>query len=142
MKNIACIVIILGAAALLIDLGNRVFGSYTRSFVGTSARIFLLVAVLLLYLFPLAWKMILPGSTISQGLFYLSAALGIIAVVHFLFPLRWGIDRLIVMPRFGINWWVAGCKLLASWAFDSSGPRRLRPRHPTCLKQIGMKPLL
>ena len=55
MTILACGGLLLGELAILLDLGNRLFGSYTRTPIGSSARILLLVVLLLLLASPLLW---------------------------------------------------------------------------------------
>jgi predicted MPP superfamily phosphohydrolase len=93
MTALACVFLVLGEIALWLDLGNRLFGSYARTPVGSLARITLIVIVLVALGIPLVWLWIDSTSRLARIVAYSSALLGALAFVHFLFPYRWRIVR-------------------------------------------------
>lgn len=85
--------ILLGAISLLLDSGNRLFGSYRRTFWGAAIRIALVVLLCTALLSPLVWLAINPSSGASRLFVYVFGSLGGVVFLHFLFPYRWGIKR-------------------------------------------------
>ncbi len=93
MLALAVAGIVLGQLALVLDLGNRLFGSYVRSAVGTTARIVLIVASAALLALPLFVLAVDYSSTAGHVLLYVCGCIGFLALVHFLFPYRSGIRK-------------------------------------------------
>ena len=92
--SIASACIVLGGLAMLLDLGNRLFGSYARTGAGAAARIVLIVALWFLLTTPLFLLAVDPESAVARALrvpFSLCAAA---IFIHVLLPYRWGIRRL------------------------------------------------
>lgn len=85
--------IILGDLVLMLDLGNRLFGSYVRTLVGATWRILLIVAVCLAFALPLLLLAADPGSATGKALLWPFAFLGVVVCLHFVFPYRAGIRR-------------------------------------------------
>jgi predicted MPP superfamily phosphohydrolase len=84
---------VLGAATLVLDLGNRLFGSHRRTGAGFTWRLGAVLGSVGLLLAPagaLAWE---PGSTVWRVLSGAAGVVGAVAFVHFLLPYRWGIRR-------------------------------------------------
>ena len=90
----AVIGIVLGELAILVDLGNRLFGSYARTPLGTTSRILLVALVCLAFLFPLCVFALDPQSRQSRLLLCSFGLLGAIIFLHFLFPYKSGIERI------------------------------------------------
>ncbi len=90
---IAIFGILLGAISLLLDSGNRLFGSYRRSFLGATIRVAFVVLMVTALLSPLAWFAIDPVSKFGRMVVCIFGALGAVVFLHFLFPYRWGIKR-------------------------------------------------
>jgi hypothetical protein len=99
MTALACAFVILGAAALWLDLGNRLFGSYARSALGALVRIALIVAVIVGIASPLVWLWIDPASRAARIAIYMSGFVGAISFAHFLVPYHWGIRRPVNLPQ-------------------------------------------
>lgn len=91
MVVLACIGVFVGELALLLDLGNRLFGSYVRTPIGSFARISLIVALALLLAAPLMWMSVDESSRLARALHYFAGMVGGIAFWHFFFPYRWHI---------------------------------------------------
>jgi uncharacterized protein len=98
MTTLAFVLLLLGEIALWLDLGNRLFGSYVRTLGNAVARIMLIVAILVLLALPAIWLWIDSSSRAAAIAFYSSAFLAGVALVHFLFPYRWGIRRPMNQP--------------------------------------------
>jgi len=92
--TLAIAAILLGEIALVLDLGNRLFGSYARSLTRASWRILLIVAAAAFMAVPLGLLLVAPESTISRSLSLGFGVVGALVFLHFLFPYRWGIRRI------------------------------------------------
>ncbi len=89
--------IVLGEVAIILDLGNRLFGSYARTSVGAAWRIVFVVLVCVALASPGVFLLLDPASKAARFGMNLCGILGALGFVHFLFPYRWGIKR--VQPR-------------------------------------------
>jgi len=83
--------IVLGEVAVILDLGNRLFGSYARTLVGAAWRIVFVVLVCVALASPGVLLLLDPSSEAARLGVNLCGVLGALAFVHFLFPYRWGI---------------------------------------------------
>jgi predicted MPP superfamily phosphohydrolase len=85
--------IVLGGIAIILDLGNRLFGSYARTPAGAAWRIAFVVLVCVALASPGVLILLDPASKAARLGVNLCGVLGALAFVHFLFPYRWGIKR-------------------------------------------------
>jgi len=83
----------IGAASLLLDLGNRLFGSYARTPTGALWRIFLIVVLVCALVLPVIMSWAASDAEPVRLLVNAAGIVGVIAFVHFLFPYRWGVQR-------------------------------------------------
>lgn len=90
---LATIGIFVGTLSLLVDLGNRLFGSYARTAFGAVFRILVVTLCCLGMLFPLGWAAYDPASSQARTLVCAIGMLGVALFIHFLFPFRFGIRR-------------------------------------------------
>jgi predicted MPP superfamily phosphohydrolase len=84
---------VLGTAVLVLDLGNRVFGPYSRTGGGFLWRLGLVLGAAALLASPLCFLAMSPASPAWRALAILSSAVGVLLFINFLFPYRWGIRR-------------------------------------------------
>ena len=112
MIALASVLIAIGEVSLWLDLGNRLFGSYARTPIGSLARILLIVLVLIALGSPLAWLWIDTASKPARLSVY--AAVVATAFLHFVFPYRWKIHRLGHPPPTSTDSLVPGIILLAA----------------------------
>jgi len=91
---IALIVLILGEIALLLDLGNRLLGSYVRTPAGVFARFCIVVFACVFLAMPACLLLIDHGSDAGRYVFYGSSLIGLAIFIHYLFPYRFGISRI------------------------------------------------
>lgn len=82
----------LGLLCLHIDIGCRLFGSYVRKPFTTILRTLLLVVLEMIYSLPFLAIIVLPKSDITRFLNFLIFIIGILVLIHFLFPIRFGIE--------------------------------------------------
>jgi predicted MPP superfamily phosphohydrolase len=92
--TLALVLLALGEISLILDLGNRLFGSYIRTPVRALARICLIVLACVLLAVPAFLVSIEPESEFVRSLFYVSSFVGALIFVHFIFPYRFGISRI------------------------------------------------
>ncbi len=86
-------ILIVGECCLLLDLGNRLFGSYARSPARALVRILAIVAACILLALPMLWDFLVTGSV--SGLWTgVSVVASVTAGLHYLFPCRFGIRRI------------------------------------------------
>ncbi len=85
--------LLLGGVALVLDLGNRLFGSYVRSLTGTTSRVLLVVVLPCLLATPALICAVNPDSTWARYLLWAFGVLGVLIFFHFLFPCGWGIRK-------------------------------------------------
>ncbi len=96
MSSVLMIPVILGELALLLNLGGKLFGTYARTPLRAVIRIAIAVGACCVLMTPALLSFALDDGTTSRGL-WLSAGLGILVLLHYLFPLHFGIRR--VMGR-------------------------------------------
>jgi len=84
---------VLGASALGIDLGNRLLGSGARHRLGKRTCILLLSTASLAMLVPAIVLLAHPQSTAARTAGQAAGALGLVFLLHFLFPYRFRIRR-------------------------------------------------
>jgi len=89
----AIVALILGDLVLMLDLSNRLFGSYARTPAGAAWRILLIVALCMAFASPLLVLVADPGSATGKALLWPFAFVGVVVCLHFLFPYRAGIRR-------------------------------------------------
>lgn len=94
----AYIGILLGELALTLDLGGRLYGAYIRTPAGALARMLLHIFVLGLLASPILWVSIDPEHGVARSLVYVAGLVGVVVFVHYLFPYRWGIERISRRP--------------------------------------------
>jgi predicted MPP superfamily phosphohydrolase len=94
MVNLALAVLCLGEFALLLDLGNRLFGTYVRTPTSAAFRILLVTSVLIALAFPAAGLFVDVNARPARLSLYLGAAIASVAFLFFLFPYRRGIRPL------------------------------------------------
>ncbi len=92
LHTISIGIVILGECCLLLDLGNRVFGSYARTLAGAVARISMVVIACIVLALPLLGLLLDPGSGPNRWS-VLSLIAGIVVIGHYLFPYRFGIRK-------------------------------------------------
>ncbi len=92
MSGFLIAVLLLGLLALLLDLGSRLFGTYARTPLRAAVRIMVVTAACCALMAPALISFALEEDFPPRGL-WLSAGLGLVAVLHFLFPFRFGIQR-------------------------------------------------
>lgn len=92
MVGLLIAIFLLGLFALLLDLGGRLFGTYARTPLRAAVRIAIVVAACWALITPALVSFAFDEGTSPRGL-WLSAGLGILVMVHYLFPLRFGIRR-------------------------------------------------
>jgi len=90
---LATIGIILGTLVLLVDLGNRLFGSYARTIWGAGWRVVLVTICCVGMLSPLGWLTFDPPSLSARMTVGVFGIVGLLLLIHFLFPYRFGIQR-------------------------------------------------
>ena len=91
--GIAIAGIVLGEIAVLLDLGNRLFGSYTRTPIGALTRISLIILICIALGSPACFLFFHPESTGVQLWVYAFGLLGALVFVNFLLPIRFGVAR-------------------------------------------------
>jgi predicted MPP superfamily phosphohydrolase len=111
MTILVCVFVLLGEIAIWLDLGNRLFGSYARTPVGSMVRVSLMVLILLALAAPLAWIWIDSKSHAARLFAYFSACAGAVAFVHFLVPYRHGIVRVVDLHGRSVRELVPGIAL-------------------------------
>ncbi len=92
MSVIGLTLLLLGEIALLLDLGGRLFGTYARTPLRAAVRIITVTAACCALMAPALLSFAFEEGTSPRGL-WVSAGLGILALLHYLFPLRFGIRR-------------------------------------------------
>jgi predicted phosphodiesterase len=88
---LASIGVILGQFALLVDLTNRIWGSHSRTPVGSSARIAFILGVSFLFGLPVYLLVLAPGSDLGHTLVRPFGIVGTVLFLHYVFPYRLGI---------------------------------------------------
>jgi predicted MPP superfamily phosphohydrolase len=88
----AAFIIVIGACALVADLGCRLFGSYRRTIPGMVVRIGAILVAFVLLVAPVSADAVAARSDASL-LTLVSCVVGVAVAVHFLFPLRLGVRR-------------------------------------------------
>lgn len=83
----------LGLVVILLETANRVFGTYLRTPARVFRRVAGLAAVVLLYALPLGIWWLEPGNTVARALSWLTAVLGVVLLVVYLRPPRFGVRR-------------------------------------------------
>jgi len=91
---IALVVLTLGEIALLLDLANRLLGSYVRTPAGVFTRISIVVLACVLLAMPACLLLLDYESDSRRYVFYGSSLIGLVIFVHYLFPYRFGISRI------------------------------------------------
>ncbi|NLS96438.1 MAG: hypothetical protein GXX96_30240 [Planctomycetaceae bacterium] len=92
MPNALVVLVALGLLALLLDLGGRLFGTYAQTPLRAASRITIVTAACFALMAPALISFALEEGSSPRGLWF-SAGLGLVAVLHFLFPFRFGIRR-------------------------------------------------
>lgn len=92
MVGLLTAVFLVGLLALLLDLGARLFGTYSRTPLRAAVRITVVTVACCALMAPAFVSFALEEDSAARGL-WLSAGLGLVAVLHFLFPFRFGIQR-------------------------------------------------
>jgi predicted MPP superfamily phosphohydrolase len=92
--NFALALLVLGETSLIFDLGNRLLGSGLRTPARTIIKISQIVFACVLLAVPVFIVLIVPESNLGRILFYASSFVGILIFFHFLFPYRFGIERI------------------------------------------------
>lgn len=87
--------IALGVIAISLDLGSRLFGSYARTWWGGVLRIGLITLAVLWLALPLCFLILHPQSTLVRAWGYVFSALGVLLFLHYVFPYRRGIRRIL-----------------------------------------------
>jgi len=90
---LALVLLTLGEISLVLDLANRLLGSGIRTPARVLAKISQIVFACILLAVPAFIVFIEPGSKPARFLFYLSAFIGTLFFIHFLFPYRFGISK-------------------------------------------------
>lgn len=85
-------IFVLGEIALLLDLGGRLFGTYSRTPLRAGLRITVVVAASIAVALPAFYSFAFEETARPWGL-GISAGLGILLSLHFLFPFHFGIRR-------------------------------------------------
>ncbi|MBN2592088.1 MAG: metallophosphoesterase [Sedimentisphaerales bacterium] len=91
---LALALLVLGEISLALDLGNRLLGSGIRTPARALKKISQIVLACVLLAVPVFIVFIEPESKLGRFLFYLSGFLGSLIFLHFLFPYRFGIERI------------------------------------------------
>jgi len=90
---LASVGVILGQFALLVDLTNRIWGSHSRTLVGSSARIAFILGISFLFGLPLYLIVLGLNPDLGRALLNPFGVVGAVLFVHYLFPYRLGICR-------------------------------------------------
>ena len=91
---LALALLTIGEISLILDLANRLFGSYIRTPARALVRICLIVFACLLLAVPAFLVFIEPESNLGRFLFYVSSFISALIFIHFLFPYQFGISRI------------------------------------------------
>ena len=91
---IALVLLALGEVSLALELGNRLLGIGIRTPAKTFAKMCLIVSACILLALPALLLIVAPESNLIRFLFYLSAIVGILLFIHYLFPYRFGISTI------------------------------------------------
>lgn len=89
----ASVGVILGQFALLVDLTNRIWGSHSRTLLGSSARIAFVLGASFLFGLPLYLIVFGLEAGLGRALLNPFGLVGAVLFVHYLFPYRLGIRR-------------------------------------------------
>ena len=81
----------IGLLCLNLDLGNRIFGSYRRTVLGTVVRIIFIVLINIVFLLPLLFSSFFMDSEIISYLYIFCFLLSGTVIVIYLFPPKRGI---------------------------------------------------
>ena len=92
---LALALLAIGEISLILDLSNRLLGSGVRTPKNAFIKICLIVLVCFLLAVPAFIVFINPQYNPGRYLFYLSGFVGTLFFLHFLFPYRFGISRII-----------------------------------------------
>jgi len=92
--TLALVLLALGEISLILDLSNRLLGSGLRTPARTLVKISQIVCACVLLALPAFFVFIEPESDLGRFLFYVSSFAGALIFLHFLFPYRFGIERI------------------------------------------------
>ena len=85
-------IVVLGDLALLLDLGGRVLGTYVQTPLRGALQVVIVTTACFALLVPALLSVAFEPEDAPRGL-WLAAGLGTVAILHYLFPLRFGIRR-------------------------------------------------
>jgi predicted MPP superfamily phosphohydrolase len=91
--TLALVLLTLGEISLALDLGNRLLGSGIRTPAKVLIKMCIITFACILLAVPAFLVFIEPESNPERFLFYLSAFIGTLIFLHFLFPYRFGISK-------------------------------------------------
>jgi predicted MPP superfamily phosphohydrolase len=92
--KLALALLVLGEISLILDLGNRLLGSGLRTPASGLVKISQIVFACILLAVPAFLVFIEPESKLACYLLYLSSFFGALIFLHFLFPYKFGIERI------------------------------------------------
>jgi len=92
--TLALAVLVLGEVSLLLDLGNRLLGSGIRTPARALAKLCIIVLAFVLLAIPVFFVLIGSESALGRTLVYAWSLAGLVILLHFLFPYRFGISKI------------------------------------------------
>jgi predicted MPP superfamily phosphohydrolase len=114
MAHVYLIIVAVGSATLLVDLGNRLFGTYSRTPFKAAFRVAILVACTAALLLPAIFLACDLTTEFVMNYAKTSAAISLVCTGHFIWPFKWGIARSKATPRTSLEVLVPGIEVCKS----------------------------